>query len=174
MSCDTPEAAKVWPEAKDPDDTLDYGINFERECARKWEPWTDFLAGQSIRVYGPGNASGFEFEPSTPGRSGGTPPRWPTLLGGTVNDGSIVWTARALSSASLVRSLIGVPTWSCESSEITIGTVTTLGMKTMADLSGGKNGFDYPISVQAAFTAGKAKTAVCILKVRKAQRVCEA
>lgn len=42
----------------------------------------------------PVDANGFRYEVTTAGTSGGTEPTWPTTIGATVADGSVVWTCR--------------------------------------------------------------------------------
>jgi hypothetical protein len=158
-------AAKVWPE-KHPADVLDYGFDFEQDCAREWHAWTDYASGERIRVYTAGGGSGFEFECIVAGRTAGRPPpSWPTVLGSTITTGSTTWIARALSSASLLRTLVGVPTWVADSG-ITAANPRISGLIAIADLSGGDDGKDYAVTCTATDSNGLAIVKVAILPVR--------
>jgi hypothetical protein len=160
------EPASAWPD-KHPDAELDYAVNFESECARKWSKWTDFAQGVRIRVYNATNAPGFEFEATTGGRSGGRPPAFHTAdaAGETVSEGSIVWTARALSSDSLIRTIVGTPAWVADSG-VTVANQAIGGMVAVADISGGTDGQDYSVTVTATMSDGNDVVKVCILPVR--------
>lgn len=158
------ESAHVWG-SKHPDAELDYAVDFETECARTWSRWTDFAQDDCIRVYTHGQSSGFEMKCTTPGRSGGRMPQFPSVEGQTVKDGSAVWTAQAISSASLVRTISGTPTWSVADG-ITQANATIAGMVAIADLSGGEDGSDYTVEVTAQMSDGNDVIKTCILPVR--------
>ncbi len=60
-----------------------------------WGATTAKTAGVWVRATSP--SSLLRFECTTAGTTGATEPTWPTTVGGTVTDGSVVWTARAAS-----------------------------------------------------------------------------
>jgi hypothetical protein len=66
-------------------------------CAAKWLPNRDFTSTQRVL---PRTPTGFEYEATTGGRTTGREPKWPTTLDGTVKDGSVTWTARAVTTAT--------------------------------------------------------------------------
>lgn len=160
--------AQVWPE-KHPDATLDYAVDFEHVCAREWAPWTDYAASTRIRVFLPGHASGYEFEATTGGRSGGRTPVFRTT--GTIADGSVVWTPRAISASSLLRTISGTPTWNADSG-ITVSGATVSGFKAIAKIAGGTDGEDYSVKVAATGSDGLVIVEIAILPVRVPVRVC--
>lgn len=164
MTC-KPVKASIWP-PKHPEATLDYAVDFEEECARLWSRLTDFSAGECIRIFDGGKAVGFEFEPSTPGRSGVRKPYFPSVVGETVDDGSIVWTCRAISSASLLRTISGTPTWEVDDDAVTISGETVSGLKGIANMAGGVDGDDYVVTVTAATSDGLVLPKTVILPVR--------
>jgi len=167
VTCDI-EAAEAWP-AKHPDATLDYAIDFEEECSRPWDKWQDFATGTRIRVFRPGQASGYEFEATTGGRTGGRNPVFPTA--GTLTDGSVTWTPRAISSASLVRTIVGTPTWIADSG-VTVSSETVSDQKAIAKIAGGTDGRDYSVTVAAIGSDGLLMVKVAILPVRVPVMVC--
>lgn len=162
------DAAFVFPN-KHPSAVLDYAVDFESECARTWSKWTDYALNDCIRVYQFGSASGLEWKATTAGRSAGRPPNFPTVVGQTVKDGSVIWTAQALSTSSLVRTISGTPVWTADSG-ITAANATISGMVAIADLSGGVDGQDYSVTVIATMSDGNAVPKVCILPVRIPRR----
>lgn len=170
MTC-RPVKASVWP-PKHPDATLDYAVDFEEECARQWSRLTDFGAGERIRIFDGGKAVGFEFEPTTPGRSGVRRPLFPSAVGEAVPDGSVVWTCRAISSASLLKTITGTPAWSVDDDAVTISGETVSGFKGIANLAGGEDDEDYVITVTAATSDGLAIPKTVILPVRIPVKVC--
>jgi len=165
VSCE-PEQAQVWP-SKDPADALDHYVDFEDEGVRKWTADTDF--GTAVRLR-PVRGNGFEYE-SNGGRSGLKPPVFPTVIGQTVTDGSQTLTCRAVSTASLRKTVAGTPTWIADSG-ITVSSPGISGTRASAVLSGGVDGQEYTVLVDADFTDGTSKTATCILPVSRPVRVC--
>lgn len=170
MTC-KPVKARSWP-PKHPDATFDYAVDFEEECARTWASLTDFTAGERIRVFSGGKAVGFEFEPTTPGRTGLRPPVFPAVLGSSVVDGSVVWTCRAISSASLLRTISGTPTWETDHDAVTFSGEMVSGLKAIAKMSGGENDEDYVITVTAETSDGLVIPQTVILPVRIPVKVC--
>lgn len=172
MTC-KPVKASVWP-PKHPDATLDYAVDFEEECARLWSRLTDFIAGERIRIFTGGKSVGYEFEPTTPGRSGVRVPLFPSTIGDTVVDGSVTWTCRALSSASLLRTISGTPTWEVDDDDavVTISGETVSGLKAIANLAGGEDDEDYIVTVTAATSDGLVIPKTVILPVRIPVKVC--
>lgn len=166
MPCEVVPAG-VWPD-KDPDSALDHYVDFETECARRWEQSTDF--GASVRI----REGGFDWE-SSGGRSRGrgrtTFPEVATADVTTVTDGSITWTCKALSTSSLKKTISGTPTWVADTG-ITTASAAIVGTRASAVLSGGVDGQDYTVLVNAIFSDDTTLTKVCILPVRRAVRVC--
>jgi hypothetical protein len=170
MTC-TPVKASVWP-PKHPDATLDYAVDFEEQCARLWSRLTDFGAGERIRIFIGGKAVGFEFEPTTPGRSGVRSPLFPSVEGATVADGSVVWTCRAISSGSLLRTITGTPTWTVDDDAVTISGQTVSGFKAISNLAAGEDDADYVVTVTATTSDGLIIPKTVILPVRIPVKVC--
>lgn len=162
---DTTRVAALQWSSKEPGATLDYYVGFEKECARVWEPFTDFSSGDRIRVYVPGRASGFEFL-ATAGRTAGRMPAWPSTIDNTVQDGSITWTCKALSTASLRRTISGTPVWSADTG-VTISGAAVAGQVAYALISGGADGEDYSVTVTATLSDGVIVPVVVVLPVRR-------
>lgn len=160
--------AQVWPE-KYPGATLDYAVDFERVCAREWSPWTDFATSTRIRVFSPGQGSGYEFEATTGGRTAGRNPTFGTS--GTTRDGSVVWTPRAITAASLLRTISGTPAWTADAG-VTVSAVAVAGFKAIAKIAGGTDGEDYGVKVTATGSDGLVIVELAILPVRVPVRVC--
>lgn len=169
MTCETVKAS-VWP-PKHPDATLDYLVGFEEECSRPWRALHDFEAGEHIRIYEGGHEVGYEFEPTTPGRTGKRRPVFPKVVGETVTDGSVVWTCRALSVDSIIRT-IDTAAWSVDDDEVTIAGELVDGFDATAKLGGGDDGQDYVVTVTAETSDGLTIPKVIILPVRVPQLVC--
>lgn len=91
-----------------PGDALSWFFDFSNECFRFREPGRNYTADAVVR---PPVATGYEYRATTGGQTAGsldrpTVPRWPTTIGGTVTDGSVVWTAQALTSGGLARTVV--------------------------------------------------------------------
>lgn len=76
----------------------DWELVYVREVAAvaetAWAATTLYSTGAFRRPLT--GSTGLRYEATTGGTSGGTEPAWPTVVGQTVNDGSVVWTARRL------------------------------------------------------------------------------
>ena len=81
-----------------------------------WQPGTAYAAGAVVRSITP---RGQNAQATTGGTSGGTEPAWPANVGGTVNDGTVVWQIIAFPPGSFagcspmelsIRSAAGVET----------------------------------------------------------------
>jgi hypothetical protein len=88
-------------------ETLPFEFDWTREFAVFWAPVTSFPAFSAVRPLTGG--TGLEYV-SGGGQSGEDEPTWPDTVGGTVDDGSITWTAQALSNTSL-RERIDTASW---------------------------------------------------------------
>jgi hypothetical protein len=173
VTCDAQIPAQVFP-AKDPLAGLDYAVNFESECARRWSKRTDFTNGTRIRVYAEGSkgaAAGFDMVAQNTGRTGSKEPTFPSVIGDSVTDGSIVWTCAALSTGSLRATISGTPTWTADTG-VTVSSQALDGLKATALISGGTDGVDYQVIVQAVLSNGATPVQVCSLPVRRAVKVC--
>jgi hypothetical protein len=82
---------------------LDYGFDWTREFSRLWKRDASFGMGVAVRPLG--DPTGFEYVVTVAGHSGAEEPAWPRALGGTITDGSITWTAQAISVVSLIEQI---------------------------------------------------------------------
>lgn len=98
------------------DERQDYAFNVTDELATRWQANRAYLSGQIVR---PNTGTGFEYVATTPDSSGGlsngeAEPNWPKVVGGTVVDGSITWTAQ-LPSFDGLRDRIDTVVWESDS-----------------------------------------------------------
>jgi hypothetical protein len=91
-----------------------YAFNLTREFSRLWEPDVPYSIGIKVR---PNIGTGFEYTSSGGVSNGIAEPAWPAT--GTVEDGSITWTAGDVSNDGL-RHRIDTVQWSAPS-DIEIG-----------------------------------------------------
>jgi len=70
-----------------------------------WAGTTAYVAGNLVL-----DSNGNTQRCTTAGTSGASAPAWPTALGGTVTDGSVVWTLAAIGKAA-ITSATAAPTW---------------------------------------------------------------
>lgn len=97
MACKT----KIFDDCILSGEALEFSINWTIEFANLWEPNQAYTAAVRVRPATAAGQTGFEYESSGGQSDGDTEPEWPAVLNDTVVDGSITWTARALSNASL-------------------------------------------------------------------------
>lgn len=89
---------------------LDYAFNLTPNFAWRWMP--DEPAPAAVRPIAETGKPGTGLEYASDGgqTNGKKEPNWPATIGGTVADGSTIWTAQAISNASL-RHRIGSVEW---------------------------------------------------------------
>lgn len=93
-----------------PDEKTPFSIRLAGAAViHTWVGGRVYRATERVR---PSSANGYEYECTTAGQSktlrGSKEPTWPTALGATVVDGSVTWTCRALSAATLRRVISAV------------------------------------------------------------------
>jgi hypothetical protein len=80
-----------------------FGIDWTYWISFRWQPGFTVAADHVVRAF---PWTGFEYICTTAGQTGNYPPVWPIEVGQTVLDGSAVWTAQAVSSASLQTTVV--------------------------------------------------------------------
>jgi hypothetical protein len=160
MNADT-EAGR-WPD-KDPESKEEFGVDFTQRLTRWRQERADYALTKRVRVRG---RAGFEFECTTAGQTAIREPVFPSTVGATVADGSVTWTCRAASTASLLSTVSSV-TWTAES-PLTVSGTTLTGQVASALIDGGLDGMDYSVLVKATCADGQVIAKRCILPVRKA------
>jgi hypothetical protein len=113
-------------ECKAAGEKVPYAFNWTLQLARKWEVNAPYAADVKVRPSTEALQTGFEYSSSGGQSNGASEPRWPTRLGGTVRDGSITWTAEALTVNSLLETIASsvwdVPTGLTGTGEVTTST----------------------------------------------------
>lgn len=82
---------------KRPGETLDRIFDLRPEILRAWRRGVEYGAAEFVRPSAP---NGYDYECTVAGRTAQREPRWPTVIGTSVPDGSLTWTCRAPNSAS--------------------------------------------------------------------------
>ena len=150
--------------AKRSADKVPVQFDWHDYLASQWQPGAGY--GFGARVRGSRlQSTGFEYEATTGGVSGRRRPNFPSLLGATVIDGSVTWTARAISTASLRATIL--------TSAFTTVAGITLSNESNDDLvytvyaEDGVSGQRYPIQHRITLSSALAevKEAVAVLLV---------
>lgn len=150
---------------KDPGETLDYTAEFDWHCVNYRQAATAYALNAVVL---PQKDTGLEYKATTAGRSGSNEPRWPTVAAGTVTDGSVVWTAQAVSTNSLQRTLSSAA-WSADTG-ITVGSPTTTGTRSTVLISGGTEGQDYDVVCTGTCSDGTYPVVTFRIEVRRPAR----
>ena len=82
---------------------------------RSWQPGAPYESGVCVR---PSLPTGLQYS-SSGGNSAAVEPRWPKVVGGTVTDGTITWTAEAVSNDSLIAT-IASSVWSVDDTSLVL------------------------------------------------------
>lgn len=154
---------------QDPGEALDYSVEFAAHCARLREPDTSYPLNTRVR---PVRANGYQYNASTGGRSGTNEPRWPVTVGGTVQDGSVVWTCEAINAASQSRA-VSSTAWVGDAG-LTIGTPTLSGTKATALISAGTLGQRYLVRVTATCDDSTTPVAAFFIEFKRPARTVNA
>lgn len=146
MSFENPQVRKteteVWTEE----------VEFGRSLEVVWASGKEYAVDDVVR---PTRPNGFEYKCTTPGQSSRREPVWKKELAATVKDGSVVWTAQAVSTAgrdTIASVNIEVPTGISTANEAYVGSIVTF------DISGGTYDVDadpYELGVEATTDAGE-------------------
>lgn len=120
------------PIDKDPAESRVVELELFNKCANFWRPNEQYQPNEYVR---PNTATGLAYQASG-GLSGPREPRWPSVIGATISEGSVTWTTTAaganglnpISSPSAVSSPPGLTISSISVSETT---------KILATYSGG-------------------------------------
>lgn len=141
--------------------TIDYGIDWTAWLARYWRSGEAYTLTVRVR---PTRPTGFEYECTTAGQAGTREPRWPTAAGGTVPDGSVVWTARALSSDSL-KTTIQSSTWTADDG-VTLSGDAVSGELATTLVAGGTSGQRYSVLNRVQFANGQRAEGELVIPVQ--------
>jgi hypothetical protein len=147
---------------------LDYGFYWTREFTRRWEADRPYDIGIVVRPSSVAVVTGFEYI-SSGGQSGAEEPNWPRTLAGTIVDGSITWTAQALSTASLLET-VATDTWSASDPVgLTVEAQLPIDLpglqRTSVVLSEGSVGVEYAVDNEVITATGKEFVARVLLTV---------
>lgn len=113
----------------------------------------------------PSIPNGFSYECTTAGTTGSREPLFPTILGNTVADGSVIWTCRAAGSNAI--NAVSSPSAVSDPTGMTIGSISVVeDRKIFATYSGGVLGQDYD-AVWTFTLDGKTRVARQRVKWRK-------
>lgn len=135
--------------------------------------WHDFLANvpargrayaQGVRVRLPRDRStGLQYECTTAGVTDSVEPRWPKVVDATVQDGSVVWTAKAIASNSLRTTVSAVvdPTHA----DLTIGEPTIDDLVYRYPVAGGSDGESYELVQHITCANGQEEDGIVVLPV---------
>lgn len=149
--------------SKTVDETVPVQVDWHDYLARLWDPGRVMTAGRIIRPRR-ARATGFDYEVTTAGRTGGREPVWPKTLGATVTNGSVVFTARAGSTASM-RALVSTAVWESDVG-LTLSEPSSSDYVYTTYVSGGEAGSSYRITLRVTLSVGgEIKEQVMILPV---------
>jgi hypothetical protein len=129
-----------------------YTVVLTRELRSYWIGGRRYSLNDYVRSP---SISGFAYQCTVAGEAGTVEPAWPRVLGGTVADGSITWTAVA--PATNAVDTIASVAWSQVSppdSALTIPAQSNTIEEATAQFSGGTSGSTYRIRCLATTTAG--------------------
>lgn len=121
--------------------------------AQFWEPGRQYSENEYVR---PSSVTGFSYQASGDGQSKAREPKWPGVLGQTVTDGSVTWTATAAGSNGI--NAVSSPSVEVSGAEglTATGPSTQNGIATNSrvrvTLGGGVSGETYTVTL--TFTSG--------------------
>lgn len=146
-----------------------YGFNWTLRLSRRWSANTPFPALIRVRPSTEALQTGLEYESSGGQSNGANEPRWPTTAGRTVREGSITWTAVALSTGSLLETISNsdwdVPTGLIGSDE---GTISNEGQQsTEIALTEGTPGETYSVVNEITTSEGNEYQAALELTIEE-------
>lgn len=164
------EPAAVWPDIE-PGGKETHYVDFTAKLTRYHQRSTDYALNTVVQ---PDPPNGFEYK-ATAGRTGTKTFIWPTTVGGTVTDGGVTWTCQAVTTASLVATVSGTPTWTVSSAlAVTAESISGQIASALIDAASATDGTDEDVVVTATLSDGQIIVKRVILPIREAQRLCSA
>lgn len=147
---------------KDPDDDITYPLDSSERLVQEALRSHDFALGAFARAFG--LDTGWYYECTSAGRTGERAPTrgFPRAGGETITDGSLEWTCRHPSDATLAAiSSIEV----VEDAGLTV-TTNVIGFVIYVTVSGGVDGQDYAITLRITPSTGDAFDQTLVVPVR--------
>jgi hypothetical protein len=168
VTCDTEEIGQpyVRVQAKRSFDDVVVEVDWHDYLARQRRPGTAYAVTDAVRPLR-ARATGLQYRCSTGGVTSGAPSdriRWPAIVGGTVTDGSVVWTAEAVNASSL-RTTISTEDWTAVTG-LTLGTESSSDLRYHVIVGGGVSGQTYEVRHRVTLANGEDKEAVAVLPVQ--------
>lgn len=168
MTTDTEEVGQpyVRVDPKRSFDEVPIEADWHDYLIRQRRPGTAYASSDTVRPLR-ARATGLQYRCTTAGVTSGVPTdriRWPTVVGGTVDDGSVVWTAEAVTSASL-RTTIASDDWPSVTG-LTLGSASNSDLRYVVTVDGGVSGQTYEVKHQVTLANGEEKEAVIVLPVQ--------
>lgn len=167
MTCDSDDIGQPYVEV-DPKRSFDevpIEVDWHDFLARRRRAGTAYASADTIRPLR-AQATGLQYRCTTAGVTSGLPTdriRWPTTVGATVQDGSVVWTAEAMSTTSL-RTTISSDDWPAVAG-LTLGAESNSDLRYQVLVAGGTSGQSYSVKHQVTLANGEDKEAVAVLPV---------
>ena len=172
MTCRKPDKA-----CKTPGEEVTLGFDLTWFCARTWSAGSAVDPAVAVRplplaMGGTVGETGYEYTTTLGGFSGSEEPAWPST--GSVTDGSVTWTAQAMSNASLVRAISSV-TWSVEAGTVTLDNdamVNTGGQQKIAtQILGGSNGERALVRAHVTYSDGDERDYDILVDVKEPRQI---
>ena len=127
---------------------ITYQIDFSRALEEIRAPGRAYSLLDYVR---PPTPTGFEYECTAAGQTGQSQPAWPDTIGETVEDGSVVWTARAFgeNASNTITTITVTP-----ETGIIVDASSFNGPIVDVTLSGGTAGEVYDVAVKVDTASG--------------------
>jgi hypothetical protein len=143
-----------------------YGFDWTVFLANLWRANSPFAVDDRVRPSTEQKHTGFEYSSSGGQSSGKREPVWPTTLGGTVVDGSITWTAAAMSTDGLLETIV-TSTWTVpdEITDTTDAVVNEAGRQATSVFLASATPGEYEIVNEIVTSSGAEYQAIITLTV---------
>lgn len=165
MSCETIAAGASVLQPKRSSETIRIGVDWHDFLASQRQPGSAVALSAVIRPARK-RATGLQYRCTTAGVTSGVPTdrlRWPAAVGAALADGTVVWTAEAMTDASL-RTTISASDWPAVDG-LTFGAQTSSDLIYTLLVSGGASGQTYDIEHEITCANGELEEQVMRLTI---------